>query len=516
MSERSPSLRTNLVANYLGNGWVALISLAVVPGYLRWLGAEGLGLILFWGTLQGLCSLLDFGLAALVTREAARLRAGAGAAQDLRNLVRTAEVVCWVTALILPAVIALLAWPIATYWLNGSGLSPETLHRAILLMGAAIGARWPFTFYSGVLLGLERQVALNVLRVVLETMRGPGSLLLLALVYASPEVFFAWQIAAGVAASIASAILVSRLLPRTSGKASVSVAALRGRAGFALGMNGIAMTTVLLTQTDKLVLSKLLPLHKLGYYGLALSVSSGLVHAFSPIMQSFYPRLTHLVQRGNEAALATLYHRGCQIMSVVVLPLGLTIGFFSRDILLAWTRNPAAAAAAAPVLSVLVAGTAMNGVMNLPYALQLANGWTSLALRINSVAILLTVPLTVVLVSAFGAIGGATVWALLNAGYVFVTIPIMHQRLLRGQLREWYLRDVGLPLLAALAVVLPASLIARSSIPRLETVMLMSAIVVAATGASALAANEVSGWIARRLSSAPDKPHSDPIGPKND
>jgi len=67
----SPSLRTNVIAKDLGNGWVALVSLAVVPGYLWWLGAEGLGLILFSATLQGLCSLLDFGLIALVTREAA-------------------------------------------------------------------------------------------------------------------------------------------------------------------------------------------------------------------------------------------------------------------------------------------------------------------------------------------------------------------------------------------------------------------------------------------------------------
>lgn len=71
MFDRPPSLRTNVIANYLGNGWIAIVSLAVIPGYLHWLGPEGLGLILFWATLQGLCSLLDFGLAALGTREAA-------------------------------------------------------------------------------------------------------------------------------------------------------------------------------------------------------------------------------------------------------------------------------------------------------------------------------------------------------------------------------------------------------------------------------------------------------------
>ena len=53
MFDRPPSLRTNVIANYLGNGWVALVSLAVVPGYLWWLGVEGLGLQRFLTSYRG-------------------------------------------------------------------------------------------------------------------------------------------------------------------------------------------------------------------------------------------------------------------------------------------------------------------------------------------------------------------------------------------------------------------------------------------------------------------------------
>jgi O-antigen/teichoic acid export membrane protein len=87
--------------------------------------------------------------------------------------------------------------------------------------------------------------------------------------------------------------------------------------------------------------------------------------------------------------------------------------------------------------------------MNIPYALQLAAGWTRLALYANVVAIVVLLPAIVVLSSRYGAVGAAVVWLALNVGYATIGVGIMHRRLLRGELTRWYLVDVGLPLVAS-------------------------------------------------------------------
>lgn len=38
-------LKRNLIANYLGQGWTALMGLAFIPLYIRYLGIEAYGLI---------------------------------------------------------------------------------------------------------------------------------------------------------------------------------------------------------------------------------------------------------------------------------------------------------------------------------------------------------------------------------------------------------------------------------------------------------------------------------------
>ena len=45
MSSINLSLRNNLVANYLGHGWTALMGIAFIPWYIKLLGIEAYGLI---------------------------------------------------------------------------------------------------------------------------------------------------------------------------------------------------------------------------------------------------------------------------------------------------------------------------------------------------------------------------------------------------------------------------------------------------------------------------------------
>ena len=171
------TLKQNVIANLLGRGWSALMALAFVPFYLRYIGVEGYALVGFSLTLFAIASLLDLGVGTTLNRELARRAATRTQAQDARDLVRTLEAVYWLLALVIGVTVFLAAPAIAHYWVKSPTLAPATIEQAVRLMGIALAFQWPMSLYSGGLLGLERQVKLNQIMAVMSTVRGAGAFL---------------------------------------------------------------------------------------------------------------------------------------------------------------------------------------------------------------------------------------------------------------------------------------------------------------------------------------------------
>jgi hypothetical protein len=143
-------------------------------------------------------------------------------------------------------------------------------------------------------------------------------------------------------------------------------------------------------------------------------------------------------------------------MACLILPAAGLLIAFAPMCLLIWTGNAAIAEWAAPILVLLVIGTTVNGLMHLPYALQLAFGWTRAGLYLAMCSVAMFAPMMLWSAVSFGAAGGAAVWALLNIFNLAVGLPLTHRRLLPGEMRVWLVRDVGYPLLAVAVVMLAA------------------------------------------------------------
>jgi len=91
-------IKRNLVANYLGQGWVALMGLAFIPLYIRYLGMEAYGLIGLFVLIQAWLALLDMGMTPTLNREMARFTAGAHSPQSINDLLRSLEILCFLLA----------------------------------------------------------------------------------------------------------------------------------------------------------------------------------------------------------------------------------------------------------------------------------------------------------------------------------------------------------------------------------------------------------------------------------
>jgi O-antigen/teichoic acid export membrane protein len=223
---------------------------------------------------------------------------------------------------------------------------------------------------------------------------------------------------------------------------------------FSAGMSGIAILAVLLMQLDKVLLSRMLSLEDFGRYMLAGLVANALLVLLTPVFSVIYPRLSTLVAIGDTAELTRLYRSGTRLLSATLFPIAIAIAVSSQDFVFLWTGNLELASSVAPIVSLLLVGTAINGVMIFPYALQLAYGATRLAFTITAVLVIVFVPMIIVLVTSYGVVGGALAWALLNSVYLVFGTWMTHRHLLKGIALGWLMRDVGVPLGLALIIVL--------------------------------------------------------------
>ena len=448
------ALRTNILANYMGQVWMAVMAVIFLPQYLRILGAEAFGLVGLMLSFQAILQLFDFGIGGATNRELARRAHAPTLADGSRDLVRSSELVIWLSA----AAVALLMWAgsglLAGHWLHLRGMTAQQAGAAIATMGLAIALLWPSTFYANCLSGLERQPQLNVIHAVFATLRYAAVLPVLWWVAPTMEAFLGWHAVVGALQSLVMAWLVWRYLPPSQRRARLTRHAWQDSRRFAGGLFAIGVLALGVSQLDRLVLTSLRPLEEMGYYTLALSVAAGLGRMVQPMFNALYPRFSRLIAQHDEAGVRDLYHLGSQYLAVVIAAIAAVLMVFGRDVLFLWAGDADLAARVAPTLTLLVAGSALNGLMNIPYALQLAHGWTRLAAGLNALSLLLGVPLCLWAVQRYGMVGAALPWLWGNLLSVAVGIPLMHRRLLPGQAMHWYLRDNMPPLLTACCVAL--------------------------------------------------------------
>jgi O-antigen/teichoic acid export membrane protein len=448
------SLKANIAANFAGNAWVALINVFFVPIYLRYIGAEGYGLIGIFASLQIVLSLLDSGLSTTLNKEIARLSVLPDVAQQMRNLVRTLGNVYWGMAMIAGLIAFGLSPLLARYWVHPDQLSIQTVTYAFILLSISMIFQFPSGFYSGGLLGLQRQVILNGIRIIFATLKSLGALIVLMFFSTSVLAFLGWMLLVSVLQAFTLKFFVWYYLPKAPLKPEFDRQVLKGIWRFAIGMVGISLTGILLTQIDKIILSKILSLEQFGYYTVSCTLGLMIYQIIYPLTQSYFPKFSNVISLNNIDDLKKLYHQGCQMVSLLVLPATFILLFFSKELIFIWTGNEKTVANTWLITSIYALGTGLNGLLNIPYQLTLAYGWTKLAFYQNIGFLCLMIPLIIYSSLYYGALGGALSWAVINALYFFITPHLIHAKLLKGEVAYWYWNDTIIPLLVSLSVLL--------------------------------------------------------------
>ena len=443
------SLKRNILANYATQIYVTLVSILILPLYLKYMGAETYGLVGFFTMLQAWFNLLDMGLTPTVARETARFRGGATDALSYRRLLRALQLIFFAVAFLGGGVMFIFSALIADRWLNVQTLPLEQVELALQLMAVGVALRWMSGLYRGCISGSERLVWLGGFNAFVATLRFVGVLPILIWVGHSPAVFFTYQLLVAVVELAGLAAKAFGLFPAVPmgqqlGWSPTSLfTPIKSVLKFSLTIAFTSSVWVMVTQIDKLVLSKLLPLADYGYFTLAVLAASGVMVISSPITSALMPRMARLQAEGDEAGLISLYRNATQMVAVIAIPACLVLALFAEQVLWVWTGDAHTAALAAPVLRLYALGNGFLAMAAFPYYLQFAKGDLKLHLIGNIIFVLLLVPLLVWATWQHGAIGAGYAWLGSNAVYFFSWVPLVHRRFSKGLHWKWLVQDLN-------------------------------------------------------------------------
>lgn len=445
-------VRRNLISNYVGQSLAALMGVIFVPLYIKYLGIESYGLIGIFAIMQTVLSLLDAGISPSISREMAQFTGGARSIQSIRDLLRSVEAIALGFSLLIGAAVFLSSSWISSYWINNNNQPHDLVVRTVTAMGIVCACRFIESIYRSAIIGLQRQVLLNLVVTVISAIRSVGAIGVLVLYSPTIDAFFGWQVIISLATLPIFYICTHRSIPKGERSDKCSIEALRGISNFAGAMLLIAITSILLTQVDKILLSHMLPLAEFGYYTFASLVAGTLYMIAYPAVQAWYPQLNKMHGAGDSVGYNRAFHAASQIVGVTLGSAAVFLTIFSEPLLQFWTKDLVLTSKSAYLVSIIAFGNLLNSLMIVPYHAQLSQGWTGLRVKINFMLLFIFVPIVFWVVPRYAAVGVAWTWVALNVGYILVGSEVMFRKILKTEKWKWLLEDSLYPIVAATTV----------------------------------------------------------------
>ena len=414
-----------------------------MPLYLQYLGAEAYGLVGLFTLIQSWMSLLDLGMSPTLGREVARLKGNSAEHSRLKTVVNSLELLfAGVAITIVVTLISSSQW-IASQWLKVNELPLDTVTNAMMLIAVVVAIRWVASLHRSAINAYEAQVWMNGFDIIINTLRFPLTLLVIAYNHGDIMLYFWCQLGVSILDLLGVKWKSTSLLPRGVIGQRFSLVEVKRIMPFALSIGYTGAIWVFLTQYDKLLLSNVLLLENYGYFALMATVTSGIMMLSGPISKAILPRMTALLAEGKEQEMIALYRKGTRFVVMSVTPVVMVIVFSPYEVIFAWTGNQQAAIWLKEVLPIFALGSFLVTIGAFQYYLQYAHGELKYHVRYNTVAVVINVPLITYAAYEYGVMGVAWVWLGFRLVSFLFWLPFIHHRFAPGLHWGWLKSDVA-------------------------------------------------------------------------
>ena len=429
-------LKRNIAANIAGGVLIGVMTLIITPIQVRVLGIEAYGVIGFIATLQVVTGALDLGLSSTLTRELAGDTSEGR--RDSFALLGTATTVFWALSFAIWAALSVASGSIARSWFTIGRIPADEVEQGLRFVALFVALRWPVALYSGVLAGAHRMDVLNVVKTASAAVRLLGGIGVI-LLWPDLSTFLAWVAISAVGEVLAFMVVTRKVIPEWDMRPRFSMEAVQKVWRFSLGMMGLGISSALLPQVDRLIVSKMLPLEDFGYYSLAHTAATAVSLAVTACSSAMMPSFAVAHAAGDRTALQHEYTVMSRLMIFGAGAVFFLFVFFGKPVLTVWVTEETAERAWL-ACTLISGGYWLSSGVSAAYTFAIASREPLLPLKISTASVVLYIPALAVLTHLWGIEGAATAWLMLFGGYVLVVIPMIHRRLVGMDTMPWYLR----------------------------------------------------------------------------
>lgn len=407
---RKSRIAINTAYGFLSLGWTSSLSIISVPIYISILGHEEWGVVAACLSLQLLANFADSGFSQIVPRWIAKDSQSAEMVSEYMKLFRG---LYFLVALILLVSIQLLSGAMATSWFNVPVERVAELELCIRIVSVQLFFQFLNNLNIGYWNGTQNQARIFFHTCSFATLKHAVTILLLyfwggsALGYvigfcivACLELLFnTYSVGQGF---LWGGDFIRRVRDYTFFLKEVS------------SLSGGIMVGLLVSQLDRIVLSKVLPAEQFGVYVVVLTLSQAFLQLQSPVNRAFFPVLVKDVSERNTMFWRSFGRFVVGVMLTATVPILIAI-LFAGWILNAWLGNKFFVENGTFALQLLLLGVAINTLYGCIYQLMVASGRSSLVLKFNLISL---VALAVVVMSSWEGLvisSGGYMWVLWNS-----------------------------------------------------------------------------------------------------
>jgi O-antigen/teichoic acid export membrane protein len=428
-------LSKNIIYNLLGQGLLLVLGFVAVRYIFRQLGEDALGIIYFTAILNAiLCAVLEMGICATTVRE---VSGHFGSDTDyVKDVTRTFSLIYWGLYALLAVAIFLLAPFLVKSWISLKAMDSVTAIHALRVLGIASLVALPKSFYVSLFRGLQRMEFNNLIDVTTSGLQQFGTILILALRGNVFHVVY-WFAACYILGVLVYFFVCARFFSLRALVPGCSFDVVKKNLGFAYRMMSISIISTIHTNFDKLIISKLLPIGVVGYYGIAYGTASKGMLLAGAVSQAAFPSFSALFRAGDRHSLISQYWKLQDLLCLGMVPI-LAIIPFGLLPLFSYVLNEETARLLLVPTIFLCVGFYMNGTLNVPHVFSLAVGKPGIAARANFYALFVVLPVTVLLIYFFGLAGAGLSWVFYHIfGYIY-GVPRVCRECLKIPVRQWY------------------------------------------------------------------------------
>lgn len=200
-------------------------------------------------------------------------------------------------------------------------------------------------------------------------------------------------------------------------------------------------------QLDIILIGIFLISTDVGYYAVAIGLSRFFWLIPMSVQKITYPATSDYWSKNNHSALNNMLNKSMKYCTVILVLLGLGVGFFARDIITILFKEDFVYAVLP--LQILLIGTVIRGSIAQPIGGALsAIGRPDLSIKIFALMMAINATLDIILIPQIGIVGAAIATTISLAGGAFINLGLVVKHLSIKVDFRWFLEILGVALMA--------------------------------------------------------------------